>query len=299
VTEAGGQASLRWTNRAVAAWRTGSAVAAVVALVVANAIPIIGVALFDWSLMTILVLYWIENGVVGLWNLPKIALAEAPAAGAGARATLNRRPLAGLSIPAQRSFAMPFFAFHYGIFWVVHGVFVFLMPVLVGVAGFGERFEEGFGFEVVPPGAGATWEPGTLPFAGPGGEPAFPADFFGGIADGSGLGAIELGPVLLGAVVLFVSHGVSFFWNYVAQGEYRRTSPVERMFAPYGRVVVLHVAIVLGAMPVLLLGSPIGLLVVLVVGKTILDLFLHLREHARPVIALGGGEPAGPVVGSA
>jgi hypothetical protein len=67
---------------------------------------------------------------------------------------------------------------------------------------------------------------------------------------------------------------VSFFWNYVARGEYRRTSPVAQMFAPYGRMAVLHVTIVLGAMPVLLLGSPIGLLLVLV---------FHMREHARPV----------------
>ena len=291
MTQGGVPSSLRWTNRAVAAWRTGSAVAAVVALVVANAIPIIGVAFFDWSLITILVLYWIENGVVGLWNVPKIALAEAPPTGVSATATFNRRPVAGLSIPAQRRFAMPFFAIHYGIFWLVHGLFVFLMPLMVGVAGLGEQFEEGFPFEVVPPGAGATFEPGTLPFVGPGGEPAFPVDFVGGISEASGLGAIELGPVLLGAVVLFVSHGVSFFWNYVAQGEYRRTSPVERMFAPYGRVVVLHVTIVLGAMPVLLLGSPIGLLLVLVVGKTILDLFLHLREHARPAIVTVAENP--------
>jgi len=283
VTQAGPPSTLRWTNRAVAAWRTGSAALAIVALVAANVIPILGVAFLDWSLMTILVLYWIENGVVGLWNIPKIALAEAPPAGFGSGATFNGRPVSMMSVAAQRAFAVPFFALHYGLFWVGHGIFVFLMPLFVGVAGLGERFEDGFPFEIVAPGGGATFDPDSLPFVGPGGEPAFPVDFLGGIADSSGMGALELGPLVLGALALFVSHGVSFFWNYVARGEYRRTSPVARMFAPYGRMVVLHVTIVLGAMPVLILGSPIGLLLILVVGKTILDLAFHLREHARPV----------------
>jgi hypothetical protein len=90
-----------------------------------------------------------------------------------------------------------------------------------------------------------------------------------------------MGPLVLGAIALFVSHGVSFAWNYIGRGEYRRTSPVAQMFAPYGRLVVLHLTIVLGAWPVVLLGSPIGLLLVLVVGKTVLDLTFHLREHAK------------------
>src|SRR5215212_5927619 len=45
-------------------------------LVLANLIPLIGVLFFGWSLITILVLYWLENGIVGLWNVPKILMAR-------------------------------------------------------------------------------------------------------------------------------------------------------------------------------------------------------------------------------
>ena len=47
-----------------------------IALIVANAIPLVGVAFFGWSLWTILVLYWVENGIVGFWTVPKILLAR-------------------------------------------------------------------------------------------------------------------------------------------------------------------------------------------------------------------------------
>ncbi len=63
--------------------------------------------------------------------------------------------------------------------------------------------------------------------------------------------------------------------------EYERTNPMSQMMAPYGRVFVLHFTIVFGAAFVGVLGSPIVLLVILVAGKTLIDLGLHLREHLR------------------
>src|SRR6185436_3042508 len=49
--------------------------ASLAGLLIANAIPLIGVLFFGWSLITVLVLYWLENGIVGLWNIPRIWLA--------------------------------------------------------------------------------------------------------------------------------------------------------------------------------------------------------------------------------
>jgi hypothetical protein len=51
------------------------------------------------------------------------------------------------------------------------------------------------------------------------------------------------------------------------------------MARPYGRVVILHLTIIVGALLVGVLGQPIALLVLLVVLKTALDLVLHLRSH--------------------
>jgi hypothetical protein len=53
------------------------------------------------------------------------------------------------------------------------------------------------------------------------------------------------------------------------------------MFAPYGRLVVLHVTIILGAIAISTTGAPVAAIVVLVLLKTALDLGLHLREHRR------------------
>ena len=63
------------------------------------------------------------------------------------------------------------------------------------------------------------------------------------------------------------------------------------MQAPYPRIVVLHMAIVLGAFATIALGSPLLLLVILIVGKTLLDLKLHLKEHKA-----AEGQPEAPIV---
>ncbi len=83
----------------------------------------------------------------------------------------------------------------------------------------------------------------------------------------------------LALLALFVSHGVSFVYNYLIKGEYARTDPGKLMGAPYARVVVMHVAIIAGGFLSMVFGSPAALLFVLVVLKTIIDVELHLREH--------------------
>lgn len=95
---------------------------AVVALLVANAIPLVGALFLGWSLWTILAIYWLENGIVGLYSLAKILLAQgdvAPGLDAVARARLNAIP----AVVHRALFAI-FFPIHYGFFWVGHGVFV-------------------------------------------------------------------------------------------------------------------------------------------------------------------------------
>jgi uncharacterized protein DUF6498 len=45
-------------------------------LIAVNLIPLFGVLFFGWSLFSIKFLYWIENGIIGFFNIPKIALGE-------------------------------------------------------------------------------------------------------------------------------------------------------------------------------------------------------------------------------
>jgi len=80
---------------------------------------------------------------------------------------------------------------------------------------------------------------------------------------------------------LFASHGISFLHNFLIKGEYARTNAQKLMGSPYARIVVMHIAILAGAFLSMAMGSPVGILVVLVFLKTIVDIKLHLREHGK------------------
>ena len=225
----------------------------VVALLIANAIPIVGVLFLGWSLMTILVLYWLENGIVGLWNVPRMLLARGPETVEPAASTRV------LGSGCHRLLLVPFFAVHYGIFWLGHGFFLMLLPAF---AMFGGAFDQST-FPVAPIGGG------------------FPPDgIFGGPIQGNGFGTVDTRAVVFGGLAMLVSHGVSFFQNYIGRREYGQTTAGKQMVAVYGRVVVLHLTILLGGFAIAALGAPIWVLVILVIGKTLLDLGLHAREHS-------------------
>jgi hypothetical protein len=81
---------------------------------------------------------------------------------------------------------------------------------------------------------------------------------------------------------LFASHLFSFAWNYLYRGEFRVATLPELMAKPYGRVVVLHIAIILGGFGAMVLGSPVWALVVLIALKIGLDLKAHVKEHSKP-----------------
>lgn len=88
---------------------------------------------------------------------------------------------------------------------------------------------------------------------------------------------------LLAFAALFVSHGISLVVHYIRGGEHRAQDLGTLMTAPYGRIVVLHIAIIAGGFAVLAIGSPLPLLALLVLSKLGFDLWLHLKEHRLPV----------------
>jgi len=213
-------------ERIVAWYRLGSSIGAVVALVVANLIPLIGVLFFGWSVWNILVIYWLENGIVGVINVLKMSVATGDEVTPGVTLMVNGRP----ATSATKMGLIPFFIVHYGIFWFVHGIFVLTLPA-----------------------------------------------FFSLMSD-DGM-TLDLGPVVFAAVGLAISHGQSFWWNFLHGGEYRRTTAAALMFAPYKRLVALHITIIFGAFAVMFTGAPAAAVAVLVAIKTAIDLGLHLAEH--------------------
>jgi hypothetical protein len=196
-----------------------------------------------WDLVTLVAIYWAENGVVGIFAVGRILTA-------GRDGPKGSDDAAGPHGVAARLVLVPFFILHYGTFWVVHGIFVwFVLPMVFTTMG-----------------------------ASPGGGP-------------------DVAVVLTASFVLLVSHGSSFVLNWILGGEWRTSSASEEMGAPYSRVIVLHMTIILGAFAVAMFGAPIWALVVMVVLKTVIDLSAHLAERRRAAQRRGprssGGIPVG------
>ena len=246
--------------RAVRLAQATSSTTSVLVLIAFNLVPLVGVLIGRWNVATLLVLYWVENGIVGVLNLPKILLAEGTArpatstAGPGT-ATGTASPVG----PASRGLVAAFFLVHYGLFWVVHGIFVWTLPTFAALRD---------GAATLIPG-----NPGSL--GGPLGGPLAP---LGGLTPVAATG-VDGSAVAWGAIALAISHGVSFVVNYLGRGEYRKVSPQEQAWRPYTRLILLHVAIIVGGLVSFMLGSPLGSIVVLVLLKTALDVVFHRREH--------------------
>jgi len=195
----------------------------VIMLVLANLIPLAGVLFLGWETFPLVFLFWLENVVVGVFNVLKMLIAA---------------PQNGVNWLAK-AFMIPFFCVHYGMFTFVHGVFV--------VGFFGKQFRRG--------------------------APAPDVDLF--------LRLISEQHLWVAVIALFASHGFSFVWNYLKRGEYQRASLAALMQQPYGRVVVLHVAILGGGFLVMAMGSPVAGLVLLVLLKIALDVRAHVKQHQR------------------
>ena len=183
-------------------------------LIAVNLIPLAGVLFLGWNLNTILLSYWLESAVIGLWNLVKlfcVAVAQPD--------------------PTSR-ILIPFFVVHYGGFMVIH--FSFLSLILSGDL-------------TSMPGSGVDSQlfVQALPFVGS----------------------------------LFVSHGVSFFLHFVRTKAYETQKAAVLFFAPYGRIIVMHLTVLAGGFLMVLFGQPAWALILLVLMKTIVDVLSHGKEH--------------------
>jgi hypothetical protein len=208
----------------------------VAAVLLGNLIPAVCVLLFGWSVFALMILYWLENLVVGLFNLFRM-LVEG----------IVRGPQGILAAVL----ACPFFTFHYGMFCTIHGVFVWSI------------FS---GAEAVAPLEGLS-----------------PAELFS-----RSFGYARSDPDLwLNLLALFGVH-LAQFAEWLWRGRWAEADPMEQMVKPYGRIVALHLTILGGAVPVLLLGQPAIAVCLLAVIKTAIEVFSARRTPK----ASGGATPA-------
>ena len=189
-------------------------------LAVAGAIvPLVGVLAGSWSLREVVVLYWAENLVIGALQVVKMSIA-----GVG-----EWEPVEHLG----KIFVIPFFIIHYGMFCLVHGVFVFALT--------SGAFGRGGG-------------PGHLPDRIPEILHSFPKPFW----------------LALGMIALSRTYEV--LAGFILNGKWKETEVQQLMGEPYKHIVVVHIGILGGAFASLALGNPVGVLVIIVVGKLLIDL---------------------------
>ena len=102
-------------------------------LVAGNLVPLAGAILLDWRAVDLVTLYWIENVLIGLFNVPRMLFAAAEGT---------------VPVPASQRFidnakATLFFCVHYGLFCLVHAL------VLVELFGDGDSEDTGRSFQAL------------------------------------------------------------------------------------------------------------------------------------------------------
>jgi len=187
----------------------------IVALIVSNCVPLIGVIFFEWSMFSVVLLFWSETLIIGFFNIFKIIIYNWLSA----------------------IFKVPTFIIHFGIFMALH--YLFLVVLFAN-------------------------DQSLIPR----------------VIDASLIANIYLvlKPLAWSFVLLFVSHTISFFVNYVGRGEYKNKRK-DPFIAPYGRILVMHVSIILGGIVVMFFHQPILGIVILIALKTFVDLAAHAKQH--------------------
>lgn len=135
-----------------------------------------------------------------------------------------------------------FFVFHYGLFCAVHGTFLM---------------------------AFVSMSEGTLA-----GEPPImmdiPAMFLFGMRSGLHV------EYFVYAIIAF--QVLVFFWEFVIKGEWKDSNPMAEMFAPYSRIIVLHLAIFGGAFALFLLGQPMVGVLALILFRAVYGVFTNSSD---------------------
>lgn len=201
--------------------------------VIAAIVVAYGVLMLGWSVFVVIALFWLENVVVGLFNVAKMLISGARLGGLGLIAALG---------------LVAFFTVHYGMFTFAHGVFVVML--------FGQ------------PELGGSLSGLSAPVDRM-------VDYL--LADRD---------AWVAAVGITLLQAAAFFRWWVAARIDAMSLPM-LMFAPYGRIIILHVTVIAGGFLVQMLGAPMAGALLLVALKLGFDI-----SAANIVIA---SKPAPPM----
>lgn len=85
--------------------------------------------------------------------------------------------------------------------------------------------------------------------------------------------------------LIFLSHGLSFVYNFIQKEEFKKTSLKKQMFSPYKRILVMNFVVMLAGTGIVYLDydQAVSAVVFLVVLKIIFDLMAHIFEHRHNI----------------
>jgi len=87
---------------------------------------------------------------------------------------------------------------------------------------------------------------------------------------------VELSPAL---VALFISHGISFFTNFMKRAEHEGRDIQGLMMEPYRRIFVMHLTTIAGGFLVMMFEDSTPALLLMITLKIFSDARSHLAEH--------------------
>ncbi len=201
----------------------------VIMLVVANCVPLAGVLFFGWSLFSLLIGFWLETGIIGIFVLLKSIYLY--------------------KLTSKTAFLINSFVVMSACAGFMFGHFIVIMAL----------------FSVVPGGDGWT---------------------------GLNLFSQSYMQLITMAITLFISHGYSFFFNFISRDE--RSSLVRLVDSEgadsrkvgnllvgdvFKRIVLLQFILIFGGVVMALTRTTIYLSVIFIITKMVVDLILHIKRH--------------------
>lgn len=193
-----------------------------------NLVPLAGVLFFGWSLLAVMLAFWLDNVAIGVFTAGRILYAR-----------LDGKTASGRSSAVTRIYTAMYFVLQYTFVCFVHGLLVVGLFGLVGEKLAGKAVPE---------------------------------------LDVYILAVLRQPETLIAAFAMLLTRGFDFIAGYLRPRAYEEADIGKEQSAPYRRVMLLHLVVVLGGGIALALRSPIAALVMLVLLKTAGDL---IEENRR------------------